>query len=53
MLAKLSKTQIIIFLMLYELNYSQVDVADVLGVTEGAITHQKYKIRDLLGDFKK
>ncbi len=39
--------------MIYELNYSQVEAADVLGLTEGAITHQKYKIRELLGDFNK
>ena len=53
MLSKLTKTQQIIFLMLYELDYNQCDVAEVLGVTEGAITHQKYKIRTKLGDFKK
>lgn len=53
MLCKLSKSQMIIFLMLYELNYSQVDVAQVLGVTEGAIAKQKRKIRELLEGFNK
>lgn len=53
MLSKLSDRQKIIFLMVFEMGYSQFDVAQVLDVTEGAITHQKYKIRDLLSGFKK
>jgi DNA-directed RNA polymerase specialized sigma24 family protein len=53
MLKKLSDRQKIIFLMVYDLGYSQFDAAQVLDVTEGAITHQKYKIRELLGEFKK
>lgn len=53
MLSKLSDRQKVIFLMVFEMGYSQFDVAQVLDVTEGAITHQKYKIRDLLSGFKK
>ncbi len=53
MLKKLSDRQKVIFLMCYESNYSQFDAAQVLDITEGAITHQKYKIRELLEGFKK
>lgn len=53
MLQKLSDRQKVIFLMCYDLNYSQWDAAQALGITEGAITHQKYKIRELLEGFKK
>jgi len=51
MLQKLSDRQKVIFLMIYELNYTQFDASQVLDITEGAITHQKYKIRDKLSDF--
>lgn len=53
MLRKLSDRQKVIFLMCFDSNYSQFDAAQVLDVTEGAITHQKYKIREKLGEFKK
>ena len=53
MLRKLSDRQKVIFLMCFESNYSQFDAAQVLDVTEGAITHQKYKIREKLGEFRK
>lgn len=53
MLRKLSDRQKVIFLMCMDSNYTQFDAAQALEVTEGAITHQKYKIREKLGEFKK